>query len=65
MGGNGRCIYYNYYCRRGNSAFQHADKSVRAVFDHSEHIKLAHVSSAIALFLCVLDYYTLTPRFVL
>ena len=32
-------------------------------YDESEHIQLTHVSSAIALFLCLLDYYTLTIRF--
>ena len=32
-------------------------------YDESEHIKLTHISSAIALFLCLLDYYTLTIRF--
>ena len=52
-----------HYCRRVNSAFQHADNSVPAIFDWSEHIKLTRVSSAIALFLCLLDYYTLTIRF--
>ena len=52
-----------HYCHRGNSAFKHADKSVRAIFDLSEHFKLTHVISVIALFLCLLDYYTLTIRF--
>ena len=52
-----------HYCHRGNSAFQHADKSVWAIFDQSEHFKLTHVSSVIALLLCLLDYYTLTIRF--
>lgn len=42
-----------HYCRRGNSGFQHADKSIRAIFDQSEHFKLTHVCSAIALFLFV------------
>ena len=61
FGGNGECFYplaffhkpfrCLHYCRRGNRAFQHADKSVAAVFDQSEHIKLTHVSSAVALFL--------------
>ena len=51
----------HYY--RVNSAFQHADTSVPAIFDYSEHIKLTHVSSAVALFLCLLNYYTLTIRF--
>ena len=62
MGGNGGCIYY---IHRGNSAFQHADKSVWAIFDKSEHFKLTLVISVsnIALFLCLLDYYTLTIRF--
>ena len=49
-----------HYSHRGNSAFQHADKSVRAIFNLSEHFKLTHGSSVIALFLCLLDYYTLT-----
>ena len=37
--GNGGCVYplaalaVLYYCRRGNSGFQHADKSLRAIFD--------------------------------
>ena len=42
-----------HYGRGGNAGFQHADKSIRAIFDQSEHIKLTHVSSAIALFLFV------------
>ena len=42
-----------HYGRGGNAGFQHADKSLRAIFDQSEHIKLTHVSSAIALFLFV------------
>ena len=52
-----------HYCRRVNSAFQHADNSVWPIFDESEHIQLTHVSSAIALFFCLLDYYTLISRF--
>ena len=63
FGGNSGCVYplaffhkalrILHYCRRGNSGFQHADKSIRAIFDQSEHFKLTHVCSAIALFLFV------------
>ena len=42
-----------HYGLGGNAGFQHADKSIRAIFDQSEHIRLTHVSSAIALFLFV------------
>ena len=41
------------YCHRGNSAFQHADKSVQAIFDYSEHINLTYASNATALFLSI------------
>ena len=68
---SGGCVYplaFLHYCHRGNSAFQHADKSVRAIFDWSEHIKLTHVSCAIALLLfvclCLLDYYTIRFYFI-
>ena len=53
FGGNSGCVYplaffhkllrILHYCRRGNSGFQHADKSIRAIFDQSEHFKLRHV----------------------
>ena len=39
---------------------KHADNSVPAIFDLSEHIKLTHVSSAIALFLCLFDICIVT-----
>ena len=35
---------------------KHADNSVPAIFDLSEHIKLTHVSSAIALFCVYLTF---------
>ena len=42
LGGNGGCVplTFLHYCRRGNSVFQRADKSVRATFDKREHIKV-------------------------
>ena len=49
-----------HYGRGGNAGFQHADKSIRAIFDQSEHIKLTHVSIYVVhlhcFCLCLFDY---------